>query len=242
MTMQIDSRQTLAGVPILELRRLFRQLTAHHQNAFGREWLLRELRLGASQADRVLEELARQGYISLDPSQHKEIEYRTTEVARQLVRSSAAKRISRATAQDALEGMLLRAEKLNANPKYLYSVCSVVLFGSYLNGNERLGDLDVAIELSPRIKDPEELTDARMRYARESGRRFGNFTEELYWAEAEIYQVLKARRRTLSIQPWYSFLRMEKTKGFKYRVMMGDADRIGRDLMDAEETRQRARP
>jgi predicted nucleotidyltransferase len=239
MTMQVNSRQTLAGLSILQLRRFFRQLVAHHQNSFSKKWLLKELPLTDSQADRVLEELASQGYISLAPSQHDAPEYRMTDVAHELVRSSAAKRISRTTAQDALEGLMSRAEELNANPKYLYSVCSVVVFGSFLNRNERLGDLDVAIELSSRIEDPDERTDARLRYAQDSGRRFSSFTEELYWAEAEIYQVLKARRRTLSIQPWDSFLRMEKKNGFQYKVVMGDADKIARDLKDAEIKRQK---
>jgi predicted nucleotidyltransferase len=239
MTMQVNSKQTLAGVSVLDLRRFFRQLVAHHQNSFNKKWLLKELQLTHSQTDGVLEELATQGYLSLAPSQHQAPEYRMTDLAHELVRSSAAKRISRTTAQDALEGLMLRAENLNANSKYLYSVCSVVVFGSYLSSNERLGDLDVAIELSPRIADPDERTDAYLQYAQDSGRHFSNFTEVLYWAEAEIYLVLKARRRTLSIQPWYSFLRMEKKNGFQYKVVMGDADKIARDLKGAEDKRQR---
>lgn len=135
-----------------------------------------------------------------------------------------------------------RAEEINGNPKFLYSVCSVVLFGSYVNGNERLGDLDVAVELSPRVEDPGKWATAHLRYAQDSGRRFSNFTDALYWAQAEIYQVLKARRRTLSIQPWYSFLGMEKKDGFQYRVVMGDADKIAHDLRAVEEKRHKHHP
>jgi predicted nucleotidyltransferase len=238
MTMQINSGQTLAGVSILEFRRFFRLLVSHHHESFDKEWLVKQLQLSDAQGDRVLEELAGHGYISLGPSQHKKFEYQITELAYELVRSSAAKRISPTTAQDALQGLMSRAEEINSDPKYLYSVCSVVLFGSYLNGGQRLGDLDVAVEVTPRIKDPDERTKAHLRYARDSGRRFSNYTEELYWAEAEIYQVLKARRRTLSIQPWYAFLRMEKKKDFQYKVIMGDAGKIACDLNDAEEKRQ----
>jgi predicted nucleotidyltransferase len=237
MTMQIDSTQTLGGVPILEVRRFFRQVVAYHHNSFGKEWLVRELRLSDEQGDRVLEDLASQGYISLGLSQDKDVDHQITELARELVRSSAAKRISRRTAEDALQGLVSRAEAINLNPKYLYSVCSIVVFGSYLNGNDRLGDLDVAIELSPRIQDADERTKAHLRYARESGRRFSNFTDELYWAEAEVYQVLKARRRTVSIQPWYAFLRMDKKQDFQHHVVMGDVDKIAQDLKDAEKKR-----
>jgi predicted nucleotidyltransferase len=238
MTMQIDSRQTLGGIAILELRRFFRQLLAHHQNSFSRAWLLRELRIDDTQGDRVLEDLASQGYLSLGPSQHEDLEYQITDLAHELVRSSAAKRVSRSTAEDALDGIMSRVKEVNSNPKYLYTVCSVVLFGSYLNNTQRLGDVDVAIELSSRIDDPSKRSDAHLRYARESSRRFGNFTDELYWAEAEIYQVLKARRRTLSIQPWHSFLGMEKRKDFQYKVMLGDADKIAADLRASDAKRQ----
>jgi predicted nucleotidyltransferase len=241
MTMQIDSRRTIGEVPILQVRRFFRQVVSHHQDSFNRQWLLRELRVSADQGDRVLEDLKRQGYISPGPSRHEDVEYQITELAHELVRASAAKRISRMTAQDALEGLMSSVKEVNANPKYLYSVRSVVLFGSYLNGSERLGDVDVAIELSSRIDDPNKRADAHLRYAQESGRQFGNFTDQLYWAEAEIYQVLKARRRTLSIQPWQSFLGMEKRKHFQYKVMLGDADKIARDLRAADEKRETKR-
>jgi len=129
---------------------------AHHHKSFPKEWLLRELRLSDVQSDAVLGELARQGYITLGPSQTKEVEYQITELAYELGRASAAKRISCTTAQVALEGLMARAQEINSDPKYLYSVGSVVVFGSYLNGNERLGDLDVAVEVLPRIKDPDE--------------------------------------------------------------------------------------
>ncbi len=244
MTMQIDSRRTIGGIPILEVRRFLRRVVAYHQNSFGREWLLRELRLSDAQGDRVLEDLAHEGYISLRPSQSKDLEYQIGDLARELVRASAAKRISRKTAQDALEGLISRANEVNANPKYLYSISSVVVFGSYLNGKQRLGDLDVAIELSPRIDDRDDLAKATLRYAQVSGRRFGNITEEISWAETEIYQVLKARRRTLSIQPWYSFLRMEKKNDFQYKVVKGNEDEITLALQDADKKRQteRSRP
>jgi predicted nucleotidyltransferase len=242
MTMKIDTRRTIGGIPIVEVRRFFRQVAAHHQDSFAKEWLVRELRVSEAQAERVLEDLASQGFISLEPLQPRDLKYKITELAHELVRSSAAKRISRTTAQDALEGLMLRVKEINSNPKYLYSVCSGVVFGSYLSGGERLGDVDVAIELSSRIEDPNKRAEAHLRYAQESGRQFGNFVDQLYWAESEIYQVLKARRRTLSIQPWHSFVGMEKRKDFQYEVILGDADKITSDLASAQEKRETKRP
>ena len=199
--MQINSRQTIGGVSSLQVRRFFRHVVAHHHDSFDRAWLLSYLQLREPQADQLLKGLASQGFISLE-SPRNNLQYHLTDLAHDLVRSSAAKRISRNTAQEGLEGLMSRMKEINSNPKYLYSVRSVVVFGSYLNHGERLGDVDVAIELSSRIEDPSQRAEAHLRYAQECGRQFGNFTDQLYWAEAEIYQVLKARRRTISIQPW----------------------------------------
>jgi predicted nucleotidyltransferase len=135
-----------------------------------------------------------------------------------------------------------RMKEINSNPRYLYSVRSVVVFGSYLNHGERLGDVDVAIELSSRIEDPNQRAEAHLRYAEESGRQFGNFTDQLYWAEAEIYQVLKARRRTISIQPWHSFIGMEKRTDFRYKVLFGDADKIENELKSAQKRHPETQP
>jgi hypothetical protein len=241
MTMQIDSRRTIGGISVLQLRRFFRHVVAHHHDSFDREWLLSYLKLSGPQADRLLEALASQSFISFDSSQQR-LQYQLTDPAHELVRSSAAKRISRETAQDALEGLMSRVKEVNSSPKYLYFVCSVVVFGSYLNRTGRVGDVDVAIELSSRIEDPNKRPEAHLRYARKSRRQFGNFTDQLYWAEAEVYQVLKARRRTISIQPWHSFVGMKKRADFQYKVLLGDADNIANDLTSAQKSHEDPRP
>jgi hypothetical protein len=79
--LQINSGQTLSGVSILEVRRFFRLLVAYHHESFDKEWLVKQLQLNDAQGDRVLEELAGYGYVSLGPSQHKEFEYQITELA-----------------------------------------------------------------------------------------------------------------------------------------------------------------
>jgi predicted nucleotidyltransferase len=241
MTMQIDSRRTIGGLSVLQLRRFFRHVVAHHHDSFDREWLRSYLKLSEPQADRLLEALASQSFISFDSSQQR-LQYQLTEPAHELVRSSAAKRISRKTAQDALEGLMSRVKEINSSPKYLYSICSVVVFGSYLNHTGRVGDVDVAIELSSRIEEPSRRPEAHLRYAQESGRQFANFTDQLYWAESDIYHVLKARRRTISIQPWHSFVGMKKRADFQYEVLLGDADKIANDLTSAQKSHADSQP
>jgi len=233
MTMNIDSRQQIAGVPILEIRRFLR----HHEKAFRREWLIQFLHLDIETAEVLLDGLVQQGFV-VRKSCSREGEYEMTDLGRQLCRSSAAKRVSRKTADEALKGIMARVEEVNANPKYLYSVRSLVVFGSYLSGEDRLGDLDVAVELSSRVTDGQ--AEASLAYSKESGRRFNTFVDQLYWAQREILLMLKARQRTISIQDWHSFLGMKKDKNFQYRVLIGDADRIANDL--ESEKRPSAQP
>src|SRR5664280_415696 len=71
---------------------------------------------------------------------------------------------SRATAQRALDGFLARVEEINANPMAGWGVRKVVLFGSFLDPSiERVGDVDLAVEMVPLRQLTKEQFDAVMR-------------------------------------------------------------------------------
>ena len=50
---------------------------------------------------------------------------------------------------------------------------------------------------------------------------------------------LKSRKRSISIQSWRSFLEMEKAKNFRYKVLLGDANEIRRELTGVRRKQQR---
>jgi predicted nucleotidyltransferase len=127
---------------------------------------------------------------------------------------------------------------VNANPEFLYEVTDVVVFGSYLKDRDDLGDVDIAVRLKARITDNEQRVSREREHARRSGRSFTRFIDELTWAQDEVMLALKARKRTVSIQPWYSFVGMGKEQDFRYKVIVGDADKIAEEL--AEELRNAA--
>lgn len=77
--------------------------------------------------------------------------YSTTDAGRDLTRGSAAKRYKGGTATKALSEFIKRVELVNANPKYLYSVRHVAVFGSFLQWEDRLGDVDAAVDLKSRV-------------------------------------------------------------------------------------------
>ena len=58
--------------------------------------------------------------------------WQVTQAGRTLAASTAAKRVTRATAEDALQQFLDRVERVNKDPYFLGRVTKVVLFGSML--------------------------------------------------------------------------------------------------------------
>ena len=64
--------------------------------------------------------------------------------------------------------------------------------------------------------------------------------DQLSLAHDEVILALKARRRTISVQPWSSFIAMEKDTDFRYRILLGDAESIRAELkgMNMEQSKQ----
>lgn len=70
-------------------------------------------------------------------------------------------------------------------------------------------------------------------HAEKSGRSFATFEDAIDWPRRELLLFLKSRKRSVSIQSWFSFVQMEKPKGFRYRVLLGDEKEIARELKEA---------
>jgi hypothetical protein len=79
--------------------------------------------------------------------------------------------------------------------------------------------------------------EGHQKYACDSGRHFATLEAEQAWPVREVTLVLKARRRTLRIQSWYSFTRMEKVPDFTYEVLLGDKNALRCDLEEPEQER-----
>ena len=77
-----------------------------------------------------------------------------TQTGQTLSSATAAKRVTRATAEKALQQFLGRVEQVNNDPYFLGKVTRVVLFGSMLKPEvERLSDVDLAVELASKEAD-----------------------------------------------------------------------------------------
>jgi hypothetical protein len=174
-------------------------------------------------------ELVAQGYVE----EPQDGVYKFTDKAGELVRASAASKVSRKTAEGALAGLLERVNQYNLDPDKIMTILTVVVFGSFLGTGDKLGDLDVTVKLRDRnLKDPDR-TDTMLVYAKQSGRIFSTFLNQLCWAETELYQILKARKRTINIQPWNVFLKMaaKNPERIPYKVMFGNTEEVAAEIL-----------
>lgn len=119
-----------------------------------------------------------------------------------LAAASAARPVSRKTAEKVLAEFLSRCETVNADLQYLYRVKKAAVFGSYARGATSLGDVDVYVMLEPKESDAdrhEELSLATARAAEQAGRSSNGYFEFSGWSYQEVWLFLKSRKRTLSL-------------------------------------------
>jgi hypothetical protein len=156
------------------------------------------LKLSTAEAEGFLRRLARLGL--LEPSKHFSTKdsraYAVSTPGLALANASAGKPITRKTANRALQEFMDRVQVINADDGYLYKVESIVLFGSMLSDKERLGDVDLAIELRPATADNlefEHQCNVRRFGAQLDGRHFNSYSEWLAWPIEEVFRFLKSR-------------------------------------------------
>jgi hypothetical protein len=95
--------------------------------------------------------------------------------------------------------------------------------------------VDVAIDLEPRIPFDKKgnWIDIFRQHAWDSKRSFSTFDAEIDWPRQEVIVVLKSRKRSISIQTWFSFLEMCKTPTFRFKILFGDPKEIRREVASA---------
>lgn len=220
--MQIDPKGTVAGWPALLVRRALRQLRMRLQ------WGLGELESAASveagEGRALIKALLAEGLIEAAGRNA----WRVSQAGQTLSSATAAKRVTRATAQKALRQFLDRVEQVNNDPYFLGKVTKVVLFGSILKPEvERLSDVDLAVELAPKEDDFDRARAGNYQRVEElalQGHRFRNFLDRegcWYW---EVFGFLKGQSRVIALAD-YS---VEKTfvLTVPHRFLLGQPERI----------------
>jgi predicted nucleotidyltransferase len=220
--MQIDPEGTVAGWPALLVRRVLRQLRTRFQWGPGELESAALVKAGEGRA--LIKALSAEGLIEAAGRNA----WKVSQAGQTLSSATAAKRVTRATAQQALQQFVGRVEKVNNDPYFPGNVTRVVLFGSMLKpGGERLSDVDQAVELARKEEDFDRARASnyvRVEELATRGHRFQNFIEQegcWYW---EVFGFLKGRSRVIALAD-YS---VEKTfvLTVPHRFLMGQPERI----------------
>ena len=230
MTVRIQREDIIGGLPAFEIRRFFRHVKGWHRGDFTKNWMMEGLGLSDWKATQVIRSLIREGYVVRSGKRDGEAVFEFTERGSSLIRASGAKRVARSTAEGVLHAFMVRVANINEDPSFFYTVTAVVVFGSYWRDVGELGDLELAVRLKSRIADNDQRVTRELEHARSSGRSFSRFIDQLTWAQDEVMLALKARKRTISLQPWHSFVGMGKDKDFRYEVLLGDPESIRGEL------------
>lgn len=141
--------------------------------------------------------------------------YRLTLKGGALANTTAAKKVRRATADNALREFLERCQQVRGRADLLHRVRRVVLFGSTLT-DATVSDVDLSVELEPKKHDPEKqraLEQAQTLAEMESGRSFSSFLQQMVCPQQRVLSFLKARSRVLQlVDPHDDVLKSAKKK------------------------------
>ena len=195
--MRIDPKATLAGVPLISIRDFLRR---HSLRLWTVADAARDLHLSENHASAVIDALVRDGYVEKDADARSIQHWKSTSLGAKLAAAHATRPISRRTADQKLAELITRARHVNQTDSFAFRVRRITVIGSYLSNAPTVSDIDIIVSLMPRLSDrtsQELLEQERRRQAVESGRRFGNFTQQLGWPEDEVKLFLKSRSRTL---------------------------------------------
>jgi predicted nucleotidyltransferase len=236
--MHVDAKGKVGRYPTLLVRATLRHLRSRLQ------WGLAELEAAAGltpgQGGALVRALRAEGLIEAGGRGTWTI----TQAGQTFSSATAAKPVTRATAERALSQFLERVTLVNQNPYFLAKAARVVLFGSMLKPEvDRLSDVDLAVELTRKEPDFERAQEHNQQRAEELasiGRRFRNFLEVegcWYW---EAFRFLKGRSRVIALADFNA----EKTLvlAVPHRFLIGEPEQVQLSPTTAVPAARKRRP
>lgn len=150
----------------------------------------------------LLTSLLDDGWIEINSQEdqsHSDEKYCLSDKGRQFSIKRLVPRISRNKADKLVREMIERIENINADPSLLDYVTKVVSFGSYVSDSDDVGDIDLCVTITRRLKNPEEHKKASKAFNEASGRRFSNFLDQLFYHQLVVKQQIKNRSPYISL-------------------------------------------
>jgi predicted nucleotidyltransferase len=198
--MRIDPNGTIGGHPTLFVRKLMQRLRDH---IYWDEAAVQKIAaMMPREARALIKALEGEGLVERNRGT-KGSTWTISQLGQSFGSATAAKPITRQTAERVLSEFLERVRQVNRNDYFLAKVTKVVLFGSFLRGDlERLSDVDVAVQLEPKEPDVEHaraLNEQRVAELTRKGQRFVSFLERAACSYRETFRFLKGRSRSIAL-------------------------------------------
>lgn len=197
--MNIDPKSKIAGLPAIKIRDFLRLC---RDSSWSIEFVVSHLEISKPKANDILRQLIKLGYVQKDDMHRNRNLWTRTLAGSTLALASAAPKFKRKTACQKLIEFVSRVKSLNNSSHYLYFVSKVFLFGSMLEETDRVSDVDVAVELTPKFKLPSRQFKAEREHtaaALKSGKNLTTFMAQICWPKNEVLLFLKSRCRVISL-------------------------------------------
>jgi predicted nucleotidyltransferase len=220
--MRIDPKGTIRGYPTLLVRQTLRRLRGDF--IWGEEALERAANLPPGTGRALARALQAEGLI--EPSRHNG--WTVTQAGDTLAVATAARPVSRQTAERALAQFLERVARVNEDPYFLARVTRLALYGSMLRPEvNRLSDVDLAVQLVGKETDIDRRQEAnavRVEQLAIEGRRFGSFLDEQFCWFLETFRFLKGRSRVISLADYNVEKRL--VLAVPHRMLLGEPEEL----------------
>lgn len=164
--MLITRDQRIANRPAVEVREMMKTLyhASHSVNALAEKFELDE-----AEGKVLINDLVKEGLIEISTSPGSDevvakfeadapdvVLWRPTISGVALAKARVGVPMSRQNAQELLDGVLSRADEVNASDDWLHWVVEILLYGSFAaDADGPVGDIDLAVSLSRRYRDAE---------------------------------------------------------------------------------------
>jgi hypothetical protein len=193
-----DLSTMIGGQPVFVIRKFLRQVG---NSLWGVSYVMRLFDTPESEARAFVAGLARKGYIKRSEVAIGDGWWEVSAAGKRFATANASKKIRKEAAELIVRSLIRRAHEVNENPGYLYSVRKITAFGSYVEGDLTLDDIDAEIELEPKEADEEKhqlALEGKVVEQKFRGMKFATEADELGWGELEVLLFLRARSRYLS--------------------------------------------
>jgi len=216
--LRLDKNASIAGQPVKRIRDLLRRMGSAH---WSDQAIADFFHLTEAQANALTNELVGRGLLE-ESERRPDDNRRWYELGSQGPRFASARLlqlITRAKAERIVAAFLQRVEEINERQELLERVCEARVFGSYLEGREYLGDVDIAVRTERKESSGKDWVRESLRRADESGHKFSSYIDRLSYGHTEVMRLLQAGTQYLSL---HTIDDLEKV-GTQSRILFKDS-------------------